>query len=185
MQPTPTSIWEQFHTSLQSLICHKVNHEDRCHDILQDLYLKIFTNINKVEHAQNIRAYVFQMAHNTLIDHYRRAGKAELTMDTLPEPELTAVPPSNEYKLAECLLTMINTLPPIYSEALTLTELQGLTQKQFAEKMGITLSTAKSRVQRARKKLKEEIINCCQYEFDKYGNILSCCENSAPRKTYC
>jgi RNA polymerase sigma-70 factor (ECF subfamily) len=72
---------------------------------------------------------------------------------------------------------MIESLEPIYRDALILTELEGWSQKQLAEKAGISLSGAKSRVQRAKEKLKEVIFNCCTYEFDKYGNIISAKKN--------
>lgn len=178
MQATATPLWDQFNTELKRFICQKTGHEDHCQDILQELYLKIFINQGKIAKAQNIRAYIFQMAHNALTDHHRRtARKSTLSTDTLPEQEPATEEPVQEYGLTGCLRSMIATLPEIYSQALILTELDGLTQKQFADKMGISLSGAKSRVQRAREKLKEEILKCCRYEFDKYGNIISCCGN--------
>jgi len=178
MQQSAIPLWDQFNSELKRFICQKIGHEDYCQDILQELYLKIYINQGKIEKAQNIRAYIFQMAHNALTDHHRRtAKKNSLSVDTIPEQEPATEEPVQEYGLTGCLRSMINTLPEIYSQALILTELDGLTQKQFAEKMGISLSGAKSRVQRAREKLKEEILKCCQYEFDKYGNIISCCGN--------
>lgn len=178
MQQSTNPLWDQFNTELKRFICQKTEREDHCQDILQDLYLKIFVNQGKIEKAQNIRAYIFQMAHNTLTDHHRRtARKHSLSVDTIPEREPATEEPVQEYGLTGCLRSMIATLPEIYSQALISTELDGLTQKQFAEKMGISLSGAKSRVQRAREKLKEEILKCCQYEFDRYGNIISCCGN--------
>ena len=62
-------------------------------------------------------------------------------------------------------------LPGPYRQALILTEYQGLTQKQLAERMGLSLSGAKSRVQRARKMLKELLLECCHFEFDRYGTV--------------
>lgn len=178
MQQSTTSLWDQFNTELKRFICQKIGHEDHCQDILQELYLKIFINQGRIKKAQNIRAYIFQMAHNALTDHHRRtARKNLLSADIVPEQEPATEEPMQEYGLTACLRSMINTLPEIYSQALILTELDGLTQKQFAEKTGISLSGAKSRVQRAREKLKEEILRCCRYEFDKYGNIISCCGN--------
>lgn len=178
MQQSVIPVWEQFNTELKAFICRKLGHGDHCHDILQELYLKLFINQGKIEKAQNIRAYIFQMAHNALTDHYRRSARTNtLIADTPPEQEPAAEEPLQEYALAGCLRTLIEALPEKYSQALILTELEGLSQKQFAEKAGISLSGAKSRVQRAREKLKEEILKCCRYEFDKYGNIISCCGN--------
>lgn len=178
MQQSTIPLWDLFNTELKRFICQKIGHEDHCQDILQDLYLKIFINQGKIEKAQNIRAYIFQMAHNALTDHHRRAAKKNsLYITAISEQEPATEEPLREYGLTGCLRSMIASLPAIYSQALMLTELDGLTQKQFAEKMGLSLSGAKSRVQRAREKLKEEILKCCRYEFDKYGNIISCCEN--------
>lgn len=179
MEPTAIAIWDQFNSSLKTLICQKLNHKDCCEDILQDLYLKIFINIGKVRNAENIRAYVFQMAHNAVTDHYRKQNRSpKLESDDLIIAQLDEKENKSDYQLADCCLRpMIESLPDIYKDALILTELEGKTQQQLADQMGISLSAAKSRVQRAREKLKEEILKCCQYEFDKYGNIISCCGN--------
>jgi RNA polymerase sigma-70 factor (ECF subfamily) len=68
---------------------------------------------------------------------------------------------------------MLNCLPEKYRQALLLTEYRGMTQQEVAEHLGISLSGAKSRVQRAREKLKEELLNCCHFEFDRLGKIMS------------
>jgi RNA polymerase sigma-70 factor, ECF subfamily len=106
--------------------------------------------------------------------------------------ELLEIEPEQEeikeraLQLADCCLRpMIEALPAIYRDALIMTDLEGLSQKALAEKLGISISGAKSRVQRAREKLKEEILNCCQYEFDKYGNIISCCNNKIEKTGNC
>jgi len=59
-----------------------------------------------------------------------------------------------------------------YREALILTEYQGLTQKELGEKLGISFSGAKSRVQRAREKLKTMLLDCCHFEIDRLGRVI-------------
>ena len=56
---------------------------------------------------------------------------------------------------------MINELPEPYRQALLLTEYQGL-----------SLLGAKSRVQRAREKLRDLLPQCCHFEFDRRGGIV-------------
>lgn len=187
MQPTSAIIWEQFNEPLHQFICKKVNHDDHCNDILQDLYLKIYLNITKIEKAQNVRAYIFQMAHNAITDHYRKLSKApKQENDDLITALEDRKEEKSDYELADCCLRpMIEALPDIYKEALIFTELEGYTQQQLADKLGISLPAAKSRVQRAREKLKQEILQCCNITFDKYGNILSCCESLTCNKTCC
>lgn len=66
------------------------------------------------------------------------------------------------------MINMMDSFPAEYCEALCLTEIAGLSQKAYAEKVGITYSCAKSRVQRARKLLKDMMMRCCHYQFDVY-----------------
>jgi RNA polymerase sigma-70 factor, ECF subfamily len=81
---------------------------------------------------------------------------------------------------------MVNELPEPYRQALLLTEYQGLNQKQMAERLGISVSGAKSRVQRAREKLRDMLLNCCHFEFDRRGRIVDyyehccCCQPISP-----
>jgi RNA polymerase sigma-70 factor (ECF subfamily) len=73
----------------------------------------------------------------------------------------------------------VDSLPPLYREALWLTEYQGLSQVEMATRLGISVSGAKSRVQRARQKVKDLLLECCHFEFDRRGKILEyrerCC----------
>lgn len=79
---------------------------------------------------------------------------------------------------------MMEELPEKYREALHLTEIQGLTQKELAERLNISLSGAKSRVQRAREKLKGVLLECCHVEVDRRGKVMDW-ESKEPDCRYC
>ena len=91
----------------------------------------------------------------------------------MPEPatEPAAAQDIQEEVIA-CLRPMIDDLPENYRQAIVLTEYEGLTQKEISQKLGLSLSGAKSRVQRAREKLKGTLLACCHFDFDRLGNIL-------------
>lgn len=182
MESTLTSIHKKFGVQLHEMICNKVGHSVDCHDIMQEVFLKIMLNINKIEQANNMAAYLVKLTNNAVIDHYRKSkpvAYTEMTDDILVENDIVQ---DQSLKLADCcLLPMIETLPGMYSDALIATELEGMKLKDYAEKTGISLSNAKVRVQRAKEKLKDIIMQCCNYDFDKYGNIVdykqsSCCK---------
>lgn len=63
-------------------------------------------------------------------------------------------------------------LDPKYQEALQLVDIEGITQVELASRLGISISGAKSRVQRGREQLKQKLIDCCPVKTDPYGNIL-------------
>jgi RNA polymerase sigma-70 factor (ECF subfamily) len=173
-------IWSRFGQQLSELICHKTGHQDHCHDILQEVYIKLVQNVDKIEKAGNVLPYIVKIANNTIADHYR-AQKGPVSSDAV----LTDLPTADDAnrsgedptsKLARSfMLELIEALPPLYRQALVRTELEGISQKQLAEELGISYSGAKSRVQRAKEMVRQSILNCCNYKFDKYGNVISCC----------
>lgn len=167
-------IWTKFNDQLHQLICIKVKHDDYCHDILQEVYIKVLKNIDKIGKADSASAYLARMANNAVTDHFRR--KASFHSSHLPddfEEMQEEVVTGKALQLADCCLRpMIESLPEIYRVALIRTELDGLKLKDFAIEAGISLSNAKARVQRAKEKLKNIILDCCHYEFDRYGNIV-------------
>ena len=67
---------------------------------------------------------------------------------------------------------MIRTLPARYAEALLLTDIDGLTQAAAAERLGLSLSGMKSRVQRGRRLLKQTLLRCCAVELDRRGGVV-------------
>jgi RNA polymerase sigma-70 factor (ECF subfamily) len=90
-----------------------------------------------------------------------------------------------EARLAASLRSMIDCLPEEYREALILTEFEGITQQELAQRLGLSLSGAKSRVQRGRKMLREMLLACCHFEFDRLGKVIDyyphcqCCADGA------
>jgi RNA polymerase sigma-70 factor (ECF subfamily) len=173
-----TDIKTHFDKEIADIVCRKVKHQDYCQDIQQEVYLKILVNLPKIEQADNMSAYLVRLTNNTIIDYYRK--RAKLPIQQEPSEQLATdveEKPDGSLTLADCCLRpMIESLPAIYRDALVMVELEGLKHKQFADKAGISLTNAKTRVQRAREKLKEIILQCCNYQFDTYGNIVSCCE---------
>lgn len=174
-------IHSRFNEQIYGFICHKVGHEDHCHDILQEVYIKIMMNLNKLAKVDNVKSYLLKIADNAVTDHYRAKSSCGICCDAEKESQQadeTTTLTDKSLQLADCCLQpFIQSLDPIYREALTFTELEGFTQKQYAEMSGISLSGAKSRVQRGREQLKQRILACCNYQFDSYGNITDCCNN--------
>jgi RNA polymerase sigma-70 factor (ECF subfamily) len=75
-------------------------------------------------------------------------------------------------EFARCVEPMLAEVSEPYRQAVTLTELQGMTQKDAAEKLGLSVSGMKSRVQRGRGKLKDVLLDCCEVELDRRGGLV-------------
>jgi RNA polymerase sigma-70 factor (ECF subfamily) len=174
-------VYTAFHTELRRFVLGKVSDPAVADDILQDVYLRIHTHIDSLRDPSRLQSWVYQIARNALTDYYRsRRPTAELP-ETLPEPGGPVDRCENdvECELMESLGVMVSDLPPKYREALALTLYEGLTQQEVAERLGISLSGAKSRVQRARAMIRDSLLRCCHFAFDRYGAVLDyqdrCC----------
>lgn len=180
MEVALSSLYEKLGSQLHAIICSKVGHQHDCHDIMQEVYLKILLNNDKIEQADNTAGYLVRLTNNAVIDHYRRKPQTEL-IDPVATDD--SAQKDQSLQLADCCLRpMIESLPDIHRDALVMTELEGMKHKDYAEKVGISLSNAKVRVQRAKEKLKQVIMQCCSYDFDKYGNIVDCVPTSCCKK---
>ena len=96
-------------------------------------------------------------------------------MEELPEslaiPEMESTQEVRQ-EIEGWLQTMIKRLPEHYREAVTLSEIESMTQQEVAEKQGVSLSGAKSRVQRGRSMVKDMLLACCRFEFDHCGKVV-------------
>ncbi len=75
-------------------------------------------------------------------------------------------------ELAACMAPMLRQLSPAYRQALTLADLEGVSQAEAAKRAGVTISGMKSRVQRGRKQLKAVLEECCRIQLDRRGTIV-------------
>jgi RNA polymerase sigma-70 factor, ECF subfamily len=181
MVPTTERVWEEFSTGLKQFILTRVPDEVSAEDILQDIFLKIHTHIDTLRETDKLQSWIYQIARNAVTDYYR-------THKPAPDlPEMPYVPEDPFDDVVSDLLPyvkeLVDSLPPDYREALILTEYEGLTQRELAERVGISVSGAKSRVQRAREKVKIMLLSCCHFQFDRQGRIIDyepncdCCAN--------
>lgn len=165
-----TDFWKQHHSRLRSYVAKRVRERDAVDDILQDVFLKVSANLHTVESQGSISAWLYRIAANTIADHYR----SHKPWEELPgDDELVAPEPQRDFvaELATCLQPFIADLPETYRSALQLSEIEGLPQKEVARRLGISLSGAKSRVQRGREKLRQRVLDCCHIETGRSGII--------------
>lgn len=161
-------LFDHFGSALLGFVRQRVGNPSLAEDLTQEIWLKVHERLPTLRDSDKLESWLYRIARNTLIDHARRSRPAEelpedLAMDA-PEPDLPDLRPA--------LLGFLDQLPAEDREALRLTEYQGLTQKQLAEHLGVSLSGAKSRVQRARARLGKLLDQCCRFEFDRRGRVI-------------
>jgi RNA polymerase sigma-70 factor (ECF subfamily) len=170
-------LWKDFEAKLRSFIYSKIPDKAATEDILQEVFIRIHLKIGTLKDDGKLKPWLYQITRNLIVDYYRRNKSVKLISQALPEQDEEETDNKVMDEAMKDMICMMNDLPPEYCEALCLTELEGLSQKEYAEKIGIPYSSAKSRVQRSRILLKDMLMRCCHYEFDKYGTILSISQN--------
>ena len=158
-------------------LARKVKDEGARDDLLHEVFIKFAVKFDNLKNQDNLCGYLHRITDTTIIDYFRRENRFLLTDDEKTfEKVVIDSAEDSDFKLADCCLkSFINQLSPKYKEALILTELENKPQKETAKQLGLSYSGLKSRVQRAREMLKKSILDCCDYKFDRYGNIVGCC----------
>ena len=174
MIATTEQVWKDLNTDLKLFIARRVPDNQIAEDILQDVFLKIHSRIDSLKDAARLEGWIYRIVRNAISDYYRNPA----ARPTEELPELLVAPDDAEdttaaRDLIPSVRSFVAQLPKDYREAILLTEYGGLNQRELAEKLGISVSGAKSRVQRAREKLKEMLLDCCHFEFDRLGQIIS------------
>jgi RNA polymerase sigma-70 factor (ECF subfamily) len=167
------AIWREFHDRLRAFISRRVPRPADVEDILQEVFIRIHRNMNSLHNRERLAAWLFQVTRNTMVDHARagnsQAGSHRDDFDP-PAPD-EGDDGSEALELSRCIEPMIATLPENYREAIQLTDIEGLTQLEAAQRRGLSFSGMKSRVQRARRQLKDMMLDCCRIELDRRGGI--------------
>lgn len=172
MEENIRSIWNDFRSELLYFIKTKVKDEYAAEDILQEVFIKVYKSIDQLEDPTKLKPWLYKTTNNTIIDFYRRKQNT-LELDEVEDvPSIEDNTENMNEEIAGCIKSMLYKLPDKYKEPLKLYEFKGMKHKEISEKLNISLSGSKTRIQRARNKLKEILMECCEFEFDTYGNII-------------
>lgn len=165
-------IIQEFYSYLKSYILGKVKDITISEDIVQEVMLKLIESHQKSTEIRNIKAWLFQVTRNTIYDYYKRNKELILIKDIdIEEDPRTDF---SEIEVLDYIIPMIKLLPAAYATPLMLSDIDKIPQQEIANKMNLGLSATKMRIQRARIKLRELFVECCDLEYDKNGDFIGC-----------
>lgn len=177
IDPAARGAWRELEAKLRPFIARRVRSDVDTDDVLQDVFLRMQRGLAGLRDDERFGPWVYQVARSAIVDHQRVAAKHRVVDGDGREDQPMVVEEDDravEQELASYLAPFVAMLPSPYREALTLVELEGLTQKQAAEMIGISLSGMKSRVQRGRVQLRKALEDCCHIALDARGRVVSC-----------
>jgi RNA polymerase sigma-70 factor (ECF subfamily) len=161
------ALWLEHKDGLLHFIRKRVADPQTADDISQEVLMKVYKFCMAKSGVGNVRAWLFQIAQNTITDHFRKQQKMSANLPELAiESEDKIFAEASEY-----IRPMLSFLPENYAVPLLLSDIEGIKQADIAVQLGLTLAATKSRIQRARQLLKEQFVICCHFETDKFGNL--------------
>jgi RNA polymerase sigma-70 factor (ECF subfamily) len=169
-----SSAWQAHEGELLGYLRRRLSDADAADDVLQDVFVKAMRHGQGFCMLDNPRAWLFQVALNALVDRARTSHP----MEPLPEgPDEAAALPEEPLApvdaLAGCLVRTLSELSEDDATILRACDLEGQTQREFADVHGLTLPATKSRLQRARQHLRDRLSTACQVRFDADGSVAS------------
>ncbi len=168
---TPIAVHYQ---PIYRFISSKINNTEDAQDLTQEVFYKLLNNQHTA--IENEQHWLFRIAKNTVIDYYR---KKKIVLEEI-SPELEWDGSLEDMSLSELqhdrlknyLVGLINQLPHNYQQIIRMSDIEGLSQKEIAEELGLNYATVRSTVQRARLLLKKMILDCCEIIQGGKGSII-------------
>ncbi|MCW8995812.1 MAG: sigma-70 family RNA polymerase sigma factor [Psychromonas sp.] len=158
--------WNANEQAIKSWLLKKTGDRDQTQDLLQDLFIKALQNKERFCTLTDAKSWLFKIAKNSVVDVYRKSRLEIGSVCCEDVQEDTTAPIVN---LQQCLLRVLCELDEDDKDVIEQCDMHGLSQLDYARIKGLSLSATKSRIQRARKKLREQMIVSCNVELDQRG----------------
>jgi RNA polymerase sigma-70 factor (ECF subfamily) len=184
--------WAEFREQLRAFVSRRVPRPSDAEDIVQSVFLRMHERLGQVRDGERIHAWLYTTARRAVADHYRSRARREVAAGDAADLEALHTgwqsPPGDDAgarrEVAACLAPVVDRLAPADQEAIRLTEVQGLAMSVAAARARVSLSGMKSRAQRARRRLRKAMLDCCHIALDGRGAPVSC-ETRQPTSGSC
>jgi RNA polymerase sigma-70 factor (ECF subfamily) len=170
---TTTVSWQEVETRLRPFVARRVAAPD-VDDVLQDIFVRMQRGLAALREEERFTSWLFQIARSSIAEHGRTRVRHPLAADDAREEQPTPLDDDDReaaHSLARCVSMFVAQLPSPHREAVTLVELEGLTAREAAEMVGVSVSGMKSRVQRGRDQLRRMFDQCCEIALDARGKV--------------
>lgn len=177
------SHWQPFVDGLRAFVARRVPAQD-AEDVAQDVLVRLHRNASTLRDTSRAESWVYAIARRVIVDYYRSRRPEEApedaALDGVADPAEAVRRGFGTFEgghsvheeVLSWLRPMADELPETYRDALVMADFEGKPQKEVAEALGISLSGAKSRVQRARAMLGENLRRCCEVELGPGGEVV-------------
>jgi RNA polymerase sigma-70 factor (ECF subfamily) len=170
-------IHDQYYHRVRKFILASVKNESVADDLVQETFIKIQENLDRVRDPEKISSWIFRIAYHLCQDHFRVSKKSssqEEINDELVTLQETPVQKELEQgEMSRCVQDKLSLLPETLRSVIIFADIMDFTNQEIADILGLTVENVKVRLHRARKKLKAILEKECTFEMDE-RSVLVC-----------
>lgn len=164
-QPELNALAEQLlqhHEMFLAFARKRISDPELAADAVQDSMLKAVKNVGQLREGESVVPWFFRILRRTILDLYRRRDVRQRVMVEMPEDFEAALSEEEKKNLCGCLRMLLPTLKPEYAQAIEAVDLGEASLESAAAKLGIAANNLKVRLHRARKQLRERLVQTCK-----------------------
>jgi RNA polymerase sigma-70 factor (ECF subfamily) len=171
-------VYDEYYDPVRKFILTYVRDEWVADDLIQDTFLRVQKNLDSVRDPEKISSWVFRIAYNLCHDHFRQSKRSSLN-NRLIQAEIPTFKEAmvqkelEQNQMGQCVQDKLDLLPTDYRTVLILSDTMGLSQKEIAEILSISVSNVKVRIHRARNKMRAILEEHCSFGLDE-RSVLVC-----------
>ncbi len=181
-QPASDEQWRHLRAAVDRLVSRRLSNPADVDDVVQEVLVRVWRHGHELRDQERFAGWIMRLVYTAAADHFRqRATRTEATPAREDDPDRSpaAIEPSfaperTKAILADILRPFIEELPVRYRDVIVLSELQNLPHAAIAQKLGLSATAVKSRVQRGRKRLRSLFEACCRFALDARGAPIEC-----------
>ncbi|MDF1561206.1 MAG: sigma-70 family RNA polymerase sigma factor [Bacteroidales bacterium] len=149
-------LYRRYFSFAMSICIRYTSDENEAMEIVNDSYMKVLDSLDGYDHSRPFKSWYGKILVNTAIDNYRKTLKSNehISIDTITDageidPEIEAELSVND------ILALYSYLPANYKITFNLFEIEGYSHEEIGRMMGVTASTSRANLTRAKKMLRE------------------------------
>jgi RNA polymerase sigma-70 factor (ECF subfamily) len=189
---TPGPEFREVHDALRSRVLRylaRMAGEAEAEDLAQEVFEKVSRSLANFRGDAALSTWVYRIATNTALDRLRRRGKPTDSVDPSSVDTIASLEADRNVwtdairdtlegrvirdEMNACIRDVINGLPENYRTVIILGDLEGFSDREIAEILGLSLRNAKIRLHRARVQLREALEKACVF-YRSEENELAC-----------
>lgn len=183
-------IYEIFHPRILRYLTRLVGKYE-AEDLTQEVFIKISKGLSEFRGESQLSTWIYRIAFNAAMDRMRSPSyyriRQDNSLNNTIDGKAIEIEDKNTWtgkkvlsveeqiirdEMITCYLGFVDKLPLIYKSVYVLSELNGRTNRDIAEILGITLETVKIRLHRARSMLREELQSGCSSYYNEHNDLM-------------